>query len=1191
MDSSVQFVDTLKSVMNLNILQDSALICSVAESLRETLKFETDIDVIYSYLNLFALMSSGNHKEWLANTVETLSILLLNRPIIADQLRSRDYDTLSRPTASSNKPPATTALVCDALAEIFLAHINYTAYQAQVVPLEHRDEAVMVTLKQDKQFPVVVKVIQSQLSLVCWGIGKSKKCKKLVDFWFSKSATSSKFHLPTFSSIEPHAALPDIVPEWLVNAAVHSGAAQVMLGMLHHRLRHQQQIGHALTPALAFAAPDFIKAYLQAMNALAKTDKPLVDSWLSSLPPHKIDTMVATVARMHTKVKAVESVFRATLESLQTALVPTNAARQRPNLSPTVIVVSRCSPPEQQLDDDRMELGEIGASSGEGNIWAGVVQDNSVGAISGAINELLGATERGTLPTSGAIDGIRALLKDTKTNSDTVRMINKADYKLLPLLALTFRSVDQASFDFAMRWFRYVFKAYPHIEKAPLWKVVYSLYLAQGMMVARQQQQGQSVLPIPMPAIGANDNSGKLQSALVKSLAKAIHNCCPEDIPNVGPKIDQLTILGLGNGQLSETHCDTVHKLLFASHAAALPGGVAGQFSDYFMSDLLHQSNVVALRRVLHSVLQLQRRGAAASVNATSVLDFIGACVRHPRLQYAVALPASNRHIWPQQNVAVELSEAELGNLLALVVAEAEHLIEQNGPTAICVTRALNKRCRLVDACSASHSMVKRRCAIINRFIEARSQHSFAVEKFSFALYSRLPALVAMPLLGNANDCLATVVTDSYSVKEVHRIGQRLLAGLVNPRLDLQDLANQSCKALVSRHPRLCVQLLPFMCALSDGALDGCDSWMDFRRKRGQSLYSNLLHLLEIMAPYSLGRGTGQGDALVRAHTKRILENFLRVLIRYREQHVFFMGFATRLVAFLERKISTVVSEERRSVAEESLGLDDNCGNGSQQLVVDNCGDFLVEHAAEIGALSKVFTQFRSVTQRCGWQRDAPTPETEPDDARVCQMPLLKLEYLATFRRKLRDTHSGNGVLVLIRDLDEVSKRETNIIGLFLDDLRALLGHSMTEVRLAAVQVLARYLNAFPEQAARFVSDCVGAAMLKSGCYYWARPFANLALKTLCQVGMLAPGVVPACLANHARLLVAGNNGRGSFRESIELLEVIIDNASLESFMESSAAYNCKPLLKKDVVTTGQKRHYQDNTDGEGHKAKRSRYK
>lgn len=64
------------------------------------------------------------------------------------------------------------------------------------------------------------------------------------------------------------------------------------------------------------------------------------------------------------------------------------------------------------------------------------------------------------------------------------------------------------------------------------------------------------------------------------------------------------------------------------------------------------------------------------------------------------------------------------------------------------------------------------------------------------------------------------------------------------------NTAQLACKALITQHARTCLRLLPIICSLSEGRLNM--TWRQFMNKRYHLLFSNLLHILEILSTTSV---------------------------------------------------------------------------------------------------------------------------------------------------------------------------------------------------------------------------------------------------------------------------------------------------------------------------------------------------
>ncbi|CAH8499517.1 unnamed protein product [Schistosoma bovis] len=329
--------------------------------------------------------------------------------------------------------------------------------------------------------------------------------------------------------------------------------------------------------------------------------------------------------------------------------------------------------------------------------------------------------------------------------------------------------------------------------------------------------------------------------------------------------------------------------------------------------------------------------------------------------------------------------------------------------------------------------------------------------------------------LGNLKNC-------NFAQPEVDRIGPIILVSLTSSNMSIMNTAQLACKALITQHARTCLRLLPIICSLSEGRLNM--TWRQFMNKRYQLLFSNLLHILEILSTTSvdcsaetlLGVYASNGclssvenSALFSRevlpyskYMERILSNLVGVLACFRGHTRHLSGFPKRLARILQFHLRftpwSVNVNETFNLFKEDESINDNL-------------DVLAEQFEEFVPISTMLTQINeSYGEKYRYSSSILSVISK------CRGQISKqwnLAVMQPFIYHLRNSVHPQMLNNLLNELEIASKRKVVLLLYFKHELESLIGHSCETVASLAVTLLLRLLHHFPHLAHETVAKTI----------------------------------------------------------------------------------------------------------------------
>ncbi|CAH8555147.1 unnamed protein product [Schistosoma haematobium] len=587
----------------------------------------------------------------------------------------------------------------------------------------------------------------------------------------------------------------------------------------------------------------------------------------------------------------------------------------------------------------------------------------------------------------------------------------------------------------------------------------------------------------------------------------------------------------------------TIHRLLFEhdkyyeNYMESLNLFNLGGNHNYFLTELLNQANPAFLNK---SVSILLKYNDTERIRPTKSLDFMTALFTLPRLTYPV--PRAEPRDRPDASVALtsihRLTQIEACKLIEYVLMEAYESIKFNESERFLDWDTLNnlysKRVPLLDIAVVQWSEC---CILLLEIIsgltnisDANDKHAYDIHLFNsmimnsnvikraksneiwsilafrlmLFLYFRRPGISYLfhsdvtrqlvcypcPLLNKSSNVysltekfgLANLKNCNFAQPEVDRIGPIILVSLTSSNMSIMNTAQLACKALITQHARTCLRLLPIICSLSEGRLNM--TWRQFMNKRYHLLFSNLLHILEILSTTSvdcsaetlLGVYASNGclssvenSALFSRevlpyskYMERILSNLVGVLACFRGHTRHLSGFPKRLARILQFHLRftpwSVNFNETFNLFKEDESINDNL-------------DVLAEQFEEFVPISTMLTQ---INESCGEKyRYSSSILSVISKCRGQISKQWNLAVMQPFIYHLRNSVHPQMLNNLLNELEIASKRRVVLLLYFKHELESLIGHSCETVASLAVTLLLRLLHHFPHLAHETVAKTI----------------------------------------------------------------------------------------------------------------------
>ncbi|CAH8849163.1 unnamed protein product [Trichobilharzia szidati] len=661
----------------------------------------------------------------------------------------------------------------------------------------------------------------------------------------------------------------------------------------------------------------------------------------------------------------------------------------------------------------------------------------------------------------------------------------------------------------------------------------------------------------------------------------------------------------------------SVHRLLFErgqfyeNYIQNVNLSSFGGNHNYFINELLNQANPVFLRKLVCVLLQYTDTEQIQPVKA---LNFITALFTLPRLLYPV--PRAEPRDRPDAAVALSsvhlLSLVEACKLIEYVLSEAYELVKQNDDKRIVNWDALNKlysrRIPLLDMAIVQwpkscillleitsgltdihtvlsnvndqltlHTYLPISLLKNNNIIKCiKSDELWSILAFRLilCLYFRRPGianlftssitrqLICYPHPVNSKFSnlhhfiekfgLSNQNSSKFSQPEVDRIGPILLVSLTASNMSIMDTAQLAYKALITHHTRAALRLIPIICGLSEGRLG--ISWAQFTHKRYHLLFSNLLHILEILSTTSMDSSAemlldvyannGSLSAVENGalfsrevlpyskYVERLLANLIAALASFHENARHLSGFPKRLAKLLQFHAQfapwSMNFNETVSFLKENQNINDNF-------------DILAEKFEEFIPIPSMLTEVNE-----SYEDKHHYSSSLLSVISKCRGQISKqwnLAVLQPFVYHLRTCIHPEMLCNLLCELEIASKRRISILLHFKSELESLIGHSSETVANLAVQLLLRLLHHYPHLAQTVVTNTIIPYLCTKS--HNLNRFSLPILSMLPDVVMLAPYSSPKLMQLCAEHIIFGVPDETTY-QAIDYYEVSMRRLTLD---------------------------------------------
>ncbi|KAK4471663.1 hypothetical protein MN116_005070 [Schistosoma mekongi] len=654
----------------------------------------------------------------------------------------------------------------------------------------------------------------------------------------------------------------------------------------------------------------------------------------------------------------------------------------------------------------------------------------------------------------------------------------------------------------------------------------------------------------------------------------------------------------------------TIHRLIFehdqfyGNYMKNVNLSNLGGNHNYFLTELLNQANPAFLNK---SVSILLKYNDAERLRPTNSLDFITALFTLPRLAYPV--PRAEPRDRPDASVALtsmyRLTLVEACKLIEYILMEAHKLIRLPENERSLDWDVLNhlytKRTPLLDTAVVQWP---KSCILLLEFIsglisicDTNDQHTFDINllnsmiknsyivkrlksdelwsilafRLILFLYFRRPGVSNLfhaditrqlvchpcPVIKTSSNMhtliekfgLVNLKNSNFAQPEIDRVGPIIVVSLTSSNVSIMDTAQLACKALITQHTRACLRLLPIICCLSEGRLSM--TWTQFMNKRYHILFSNLLHILEILSTASidctaetlLDVYAGNGSVLsvensalfsrevlpYSKYVERLLSNLVAVLACFHGHTRHLSGFPKRLARILQFHAQfapwIMNFNETLSLLKEDQNINDNL-------------DTLAEQFEEFVPISTMLTQ---INESCNEKyRYSSSLLSVISKCRGQISKQWNLAVMQPFIYHLRACNHPQLLSNLLNELEIASKRKIALLLFFKNELESLIGYSCETVANLAVRLLLRLLHHYPHLAPDIVTNTIIP-------YLCTHSFTSPLLSMLPDIVMLVPPSAPTLMQLCSEYILFGIPNESTY-SAVDYYEVSMRRLTLDGF-------------------------------------------
>lgn len=463
--------------------------------------------------------------------------------------------------------------------------------------------------------------------------------------------------------------------------------------------------------------------------------------------------------------------------------------------------------------------------------------------------------------------------------------------------------------------------------------------------------------------------------------------------------------------------------------------------TSYLASMLVHESRDFTLQDCLTWLLTSQKD--VDSLNTTTCLDVLSAMFNNPRLWQGRENKQTDESSNLQDNslnshqMRIDLNVNQLYRLIELMLHEFRQTMNDGASNESTTLNSLmEKRLALLLNLSAKETQRLRKAV---NLMKQRKKFPAHVETcFMKYLYMRKPTL--LPNMAAELGLNESNMLPNENKTEMDELIHRLILKIAEPagtpewEMKFKNVSTIN-KRLAITHPFAFIRQLPFMLSMLKGK--SRLSHGAFKLTNQLMLCSHVFGLFDLLRPYVF-----QQDMASKNMMSLFVEVFLNLIqssCLMPDECTVFVG---KLVEFLNHYIAS--------------------GN-------NDVGNVLSKHEMFFRDLLYDFPNFQGLTSICSLISTLhSSPEVKPTLVALTAAPWNEIQ-LTSFKRRLSMDHHDKDLLSVLRDLDETSKRSTDILQHFMEELCLLTSSSHQEIRNKSHMLLIRHCKQQPKKSARLI--------------------------------------------------------------------------------------------------------------------------
>ncbi|ESO87352.1 hypothetical protein LOTGIDRAFT_107278 [Lottia gigantea] len=496
--------------------------------------------------------------------------------------------------------------------------------------------------------------------------------------------------------------------------------------------------------------------------------------------------------------------------------------------------------------------------------------------------------------------------------------------------------------------------------------------------------------------------------------------------------IDWLELL---EPELIQSNPTLQKQLIFAKKITNGKSCTKTKNHPYLLAMLTHQSSWSTLNRCINELLDTD---AVTSYDASSVLDFLWACLHIPKIWQGRDQTSKRNEL---QDDVLGLNQKQILTVVDYIIEEVFTSHDQNS-----TNEKLDMSCRmeLLEACLC-HDDTRVRLVVqhIQKQIAGDSPKKAVYEKLLLELYLQFPYLLSW--ISNSQLFLSQVYESDRGKSQLDVISHRLITALGEAKAGkmaeskMYD-ANIACRKLASEHPLLILRLLPMIAALLQGRT--ALNFTEFRNQNYLLLFSHVLGILDILQPHIFNC---QISAL-----QLIYDAYFNLIDKHGKDNRQLGGLIVKFISFLQHFVSFDSSK---------------------------AGKILQKYVNILSAVSQAYPSISELKALLASLTLPPHSQNEASEVREKSPAIMSTLHsdtlwtpaqLAPFLKKFRKG-SLDEVLQVLHDLDETSKRRVEVLAHFESELQKLMYDVNDKCRNTAFTLIMRHIRQNPRRCSEFV--------------------------------------------------------------------------------------------------------------------------